>query len=121
MTNIFGQIKDSIQITDISDLFRNNKNNNSLIYHSNYFFVFVIEFILFGCLSLFLYNSSKYFIEKIESNIVLVPRGLKEKHQLLLYLSAANFLRFLSLIFIVLFSNKTGFDIISLFNFIMDF
>ena len=119
MKTITEQIKDSIQIKDIFDLFRNNKNNNSLIYHSNYFIVFVVEFILFGCLSLYLYNSSKYFIEKIESNIVLVPRGLKEKHQLLIYLSTANFLRFLSLIYIVLFSNKTSLDIISFINFFM--
>ena len=119
MKKIIEQIKASIQIEDLMDLFRNSKYKNTMIYHSNYFIIFVVEFILFGCLSLYLYKSSKYFIEKIESNIIFVPRGLKEKHQLLVYLSTAAFLRFLSLIYIVLFSNKTDLDLISFINFIM--
>ena len=119
MKKIIEQIKTSIQIKDLLDLFRNSKYKNTMIYHSNYFIVFVIEFILFGCLSFYLYTSSKYFIEKIESNILFVPRGLKEKHQLLVYLSAAAFLRFLSLIYIVIFSNRTDLDLISFINFIM--
>ena len=119
MKKIIEQIKDSIQIKDLVDLFRNSKYKNSMIYHSNYFIVFVIEFILFGCLSLYLYKSSKYFIEKIESNMLFVPRALKEKHQLLVYLSTAAFLRFLSIIYIVIFSNKTDLDLISFINFII--
>ena len=64
MKKIIEQIKTSIQIKDLLDLFRNSKYKNTMIYHSNYFIVFVIEFILFGCLSFYLYTSSKYFIEK---------------------------------------------------------
>ena len=105
MQEILDQIKDSIQIKDIYDLFRNNKNNNSDIYHSNYFLIFIIEFILFGCFSLYLYHLSKYFRDNNESNIVFAPKGLHEKHELLLNFSKASLLRCLSIIYIVLFSN----------------
>ena len=119
MQEILDQIKDSIQIKDIYDLFRNNKNNNSDIYHSNYFIIFIIEFILFGCFSLYLYHLSKYFRDNNESNIVFAPKGLHEKHELLLNFSKASLLRCLSIIYIVLFSNKTDYDFISFINCLM--
>ena len=118
MEKIIDQIKDSIQINGFEDLIKNSKNRDTKAYHSNYFILFIIEFILFGCLSLYLYKSAKYFIEKIESTVLFVPRGLKEKHEYLMYLFTATFLRFLSLIYIVLFSNKTALDFISFINFI---
>ena len=121
MNQIIQEIKDSIQIKNITDMFKYNKDKNTLTSHSNYFLLFIIEFILFGCLSLYLYKSSKYFIEKIESNTIFVPKGLKEKHELLLYLSRATFFRFLSIIYFVLFSNKTALDLISFINFILHF
>ena len=121
MNKILQEIKDSIQIKNLSDIFKYNKDKNTLIYHSNYFLLFIIEFILFGCLSLYLYKSSKYFIERMESNVIFIPKGLKEKYELLLYLSKATFFRFLSLVYIVLFSNKTALDLISFINFILHF
>ena len=119
MKNIIDQIKDAIKIKGISDLFKNNKDKNTEIYHSNYFIIFVIELFLFGSLSLYLYHSSKYFIEKMQPNIIFVPRGLKEKHELLINLSKATFFRFISFIYIILFSNRTALDLISFINFIM--
>ena len=64
MQKIIDQIKESIQIKHISDLFKNNKDKSNEIYHSNYFLVLIIEFLLFGCFSLYLYRLSKYFVEK---------------------------------------------------------
>lgn len=119
MQKIIEQIKDSIQIKDMEDLIKNGKYKDTKIFHSNYLIIFILEFILFGCLSLYLYHTSKYFIEQIQSNLIFVPRGLKEKYELLQYLSKSTFLRFLSLIYIVLFSNKTGLDFIAFINFIM--
>ena len=116
---IIDQIKESIQIKHISDLFKNNKDKSNEIYHSNYFLVLIIEFLLFGCFSLYLYRLSKYFVEKNDSSVVFAPKGLHEKHELLLNFSKATFLRFLSIIYIVLFSNKTYLDLISFINFLM--
>ena len=119
MKNIIDQIREAIKIKGISDLFKNSKDKNTEIYHSNYFIIFAIELFLFGCLSLYLYHSSKYFIEKMQPNIIFVPRGLKEKHELLLNLSKATFFRFISFLYIILFSNRTALDLISFINFIM--
>lgn len=121
MKKIIEEIKDSIQIKSLTDLFKNSKDKNTEIYHSNYFIIFIIEFILFGCLSLYLYKSSKYFIAKIEANTMSAPKGLSEKHELLLYLSKATFFRFLSFIYFILFSNKTALDLISFINFMLHF
>ena len=119
MQKIIEQIKESIQIKHISDLFINRKDKNSEIYHSNYFLILIIEFFLFGGFSFYLYRLSKFFIDKNDSSIVFAPKGLHEKHELLLNFSKATFLRFLSIIYIVLFSNKTYLDLISFINFLM--
>jgi len=119
MKSIIQQIKESIQIKNITDIFTYSQLKNTETYHSNYFILFIIEFILFGCLSLYLYKLSKNFNEKIEFSSLFAPRGIKEKHELLLYLTKATFFRFLSFIYIIVFSNKTALDLISFINFIM--
>lgn len=118
MGKIIDSIKSSIQIKSIYDMFRNSKDKNTEIYHSNYYIIFVIEFFFYGFLSLYLYKTSKYFIERRESTTLSVPKGLNEKHELLLYFSKATFLRCLSIIYIILFSNKTYLDLISFINFL---
>ena len=118
MEKVIDQIKDSIKINSFEDLIKNSKSKNNEIYHSNYLLIFIIECILFGALSIYLYNSAKYFIDKLKSTVLYVPKGLEEKYEFLMHLCKATFLRFLSLIYIVIFSNKTGLDLISFINYI---
>ena len=100
MEKIIDQIKDSIKINSFEDLIKNSKSKNNEIYHSNYLLIFIIECILFGALSIYLYNSAKYFIDKLKSTVLYVPKGLEEKHEFLMHLCKATFLRFLSLIYL---------------------
>ena len=82
MKNIIREIKKSIKIKRISDLFRTDVSENTKIFHSNYLFSFLIEFILFFCLFIYLYKSSKYYNKNIENNLISIPRGVKEKYEL---------------------------------------
>ena len=119
MYKILREIKKSIKFKRISDLFRNDQDNNISTFHSNYLISFVIEFILFGCLYIYLYNSSKYYIKNIEDNMISVPRGLKEKYDISTFLLKAVIFRCLTLIFFLFFENKTSYDLISFINFLL--
>ena len=119
MKNIIREIKKSIKIQRISDLFRTDVSENTKIFHSNYLFSFLIEFILFFCLSIYLYKSSKYYNKNIENNLISIPRGFKEKYELSNFLSKAVLFRCLTLLYFILFSNKTGYDFISFINYLL--
>ena len=119
MKNIIREIKKSIKIQRISDLFRTDLSENTKIFHSNYLFSFLIEFILFFCLSVYLYKSSKYYNKNIENNLISIPRGFKEKYELSNFLSKAVLFRCLTLLYFILFSNKTGYDFISFINYLL--
>ena len=119
MKNIIREIKKSIKIKRISDLFRTDVSENTKIFHSNYLFSFLIEFILFFCLSIYLYKSSKYYNKNIENNLISIPRGFKEKYELSNFLSKAVLFRCLTLLYFILFSNKTGYDFISFINYLL--
>ena len=119
MKNIIREIKKSIKIKRISDLFRTDVSENTKIFHSNYLFSFLIEFILFFCLSVYLYKSSKYYNKNIENNLISIPRGFKEKYELSNFLSKAVLFRCLTLLYFILFSNKTGYDFISFINYLL--
>ena len=119
MKNIIREIKKSIKIKRISDLFRTDVSENTKIFHSNYLFSFFIEFILFFCLSIYLYKSSKYYNKNIENNLISIPRGFKEKYELSNFLSKAVLFRCLTLLYFILFSNKTGYDFISFINYLL--
>ena len=119
MKNIIREIKKSIKIQRISDLFRTDVSENTKIFHSNYLFSFFIEFILFFCLSIYLYKSSKYYNKNIENNLISIPRGFKEKYELSNFLSKAVLFRCLTLLYFILFSNKTGYDFISFINYLL--
>ena len=119
MKNIIREIKKSIKIQRISDLFRTDVSENTKIFHSNYLFSFLIEFILFFCLSVYLYKSSKYYNKNIENNLISIPRGFKEKYELSNFLSKAVLFRCLTLLYFILFSNKTGYDFISFINYLL--
>lgn len=119
MKNIFWEISKSIKIKRISDLFRTNIKENTNIFHSNYLFMFLIEFILFFCLSIYLFKSSKYYNKSIESNILSIPRGIKEKFELSNFLSKAVLFRCMTFIYFVIFSNKTSYDLISYINYLL--
>ena len=119
MKNIIREIKKSIKIQRISDLFRTDISENTKIFHSNYLFSFLIEFILFFCLSIYLYKSSKYYNKNIENNLISIPRGFKEKYELSNFLSKAVLFRCLTLLYFILFSNKTGYDFISFINYLL--
>ena len=119
MNKIIREIKKSIKIKRISDLFRINITEKIKTFHSNYLFAFLIEFILFFFLSIFLYKSSKYYNKNIESNFISVPRGLKEKYELSNFLSKAVLFRCLTFIYFIIFSNKTGYDLISFINYLL--
>lgn len=117
MYKIIREIKKSIKLHKLSDLFRNDQENNIATFHSNYLISFVIEFILFGGLSIYLYKSSKYYNKNIEDNMISVPRGLKEKYDISIFLLKAVIFRCLTLIFFLFFENKTSYDLISYINF----
>lgn len=119
MYKIIREIKKSIKLHRLSDLFRNEQENNIAIFHSNYLISFVIEFILFGGLSIYLYKSSKYYNKNIEDNMISVPRGLKEKYDISIFLLKAVMFRCLTLIFFLFFENKTSYDLISYINFLL--
>ena len=119
MKNIIREIKKSIKIQRISDLFRTDISENTKIFHSNYLFSFLIEFILFFCLSIYLNKSSKYYNKNIENNLISIPRGFKEKYELSNFLSKAVLFRCLTLLYFILFSNKTGYDFISFINYLL--
>ena len=119
MKNIIREIKKSIKIQRISDLFRTDVSENTKIFHSNYLFSFLIEFILFFCLYIYLYKSSKYYNKNIENNLISIPRGFKEKYELSNFLSKAVLFRCLTLLYFILFSNKTGYDFISFINYLL--
>ena len=119
MKNFIREIKKSIKIKRISDLFRTDVSENTKIFHSNYLFSFLIEFILFFCLSVYLYKSSKYYNKNIENNLISIPRGFKEKYELSNFLSKAVLFRCLTLLYFILFSNKTGYDFISFINYLL--
>jgi len=119
MKEIIREIKKSIKIKRISDLFRIDVTENTNTFHSNYLFAFLIEFILFFCLSIFLFKSLKYYIKNIENNVISVPRGLKEKSELSNFLSKAVLFRCLTFIYFIIFSNKTGYDPISFINYLL--
>ena len=82
MYKILREIKKSIKVHRIKDLLRTNQVKYKNIFHSNYLLTFVLEFILFICLSIYLYKSSKYYNKNIENNVISVPRGLKEKYKI---------------------------------------
>ena len=63
MYKIIREIKKSIKIKRLSDLFKTDIKENINTFHSNYLFVFIIEFFLFFFLSIFLYKSSKHYIK----------------------------------------------------------
>ena len=119
MYKIIREIKKSIKLHRLSDLFRNDQENNIATFHSNYLISFVIEFILFGGLSIYLYKSSKYYNKNIEDNMISVPRGLKEKYDISIFLLKAVMFRCLTLIFFLFFENKTSYDLISYTNFLL--
>ena len=119
MKNIIKEIKKSIKIKKIADLFRMDITKNINTFHSNYLFVFLIEFILFFFLSIFLYKSSKYYNKNIENNLISIPRGVKEKYELSNFLSKAVLFRCFTFLYFILFSNQTGYDFISFINYLL--
>ena len=119
MYKILKEIKKSIKFQRLSDLFRNEQKENISTFHSNYLISFVIDFILFFCLYIYLYNSSKYYNKNIEENMISVPRGLKEKYDISIFLSKAVMFRCLTFIFFLFFENKTSYDLISFINFLL--
>ena len=119
MYKILKEIKISIKIQRLSDLIRTDQTNNISTFHSNYLISFVIEFILFLGLYIYLYNSSKYYNKNIEENLISVPRGLKEKYDISIFLLKAVMFRCLTLIFFLLFENMTSYDLISFINFLL--
>ena len=119
MYKIIREIKNSIKIKGISDLFKTNIKENITVFHSNYLFTFLIEFILFICLAIYLIKSSKYYNKNIESNLISTPRGIKEKYELSSFLSKAVLFRSFSFFYFVIFSNKTSLDLISYINFLL--
>jgi hypothetical protein len=119
MYKIIREIKKSIKFHRLSDLFRSDQENTIATFHSNYLISFVIEFILFGGLSIYLYKSSKYYNKNIEDNMISVPRGLKEKYDISIFLLKAVIFRCLTLIFFLFFENKTSYDLISYTNFLL--
>ena len=119
MYKIIREIKKSIKIKRLSDLFKTDIKENINTFHSNYLFVFIIEFFLFFFLSIFLYKSSKHYNKNIENNVISVPRGLKEKSELSNFLSKAVLFRCLTFIYFITFSNKTGYDLISFINYLL--
>ena len=119
MSKIISDIKHSIKIKGIKDLFRINSSSSDEIFHSDYLFVFAIEFILFGILSLYFHKSSKNYLKNIENNIISGQKWSKEKYDLLYYLFIALFFRALTFIYFIIFSNKTKFDFISYINFLL--
>ena len=78
MKNIIREIKKSIKIKRISDLFRTDVSENTKIFHSNYLFSFLIEFILFFCLSIYLYKSSKYYNKILKIILYQFQEDLKK-------------------------------------------
>ena len=119
MNKIIHEIKQSIKIKRISDLFRTNITENINIFHSNYLFVFLIESFLFFILSIYLYNSSKNYNKNIDNNVISAPRGVKEKYELTNFLSKAVIFRCFTFIYFIIFSNKTSYDLISYINYLL--
>ena len=119
MYEIIKEIKKSIKVRRIKDLFRIDQEKYTNIFHSNYLIAFVLEFILFGCLSIYLYKSSKYYNKNIENNVISVPRGLKEKYELSIFLTHAVLFRCLTFIYFIFFANRTSYDLISYINFLL--
>ena len=96
--------------------FKNLKNKE--IYHEKYNILLIVLFFLFGILSIYFYNLIKDTKNNKESDIQQNPKTFQGKQKMLKFLFHANLLRFISLFYIVLFYNKTAFDIIAFFNFI---
>ena len=118
MYKIIHEIKKSIKIKQLKDLFRDDQVKNIETFHSNYLFTFAIEFILSGCLSIYLYKSSKYYNKNIENNVMSVPGGIKEKFELSSFLTKAVLFRCLTFIYFILFANRTSYDLISYVSFL---
>ena len=119
MYKILREIKKSIKVHRIKDLLRTHQERHTKIFHSNYLLTFILEFILFICLSIYLYKSSKYYNKNIENSVISVPRGLKEKYELSIFLSYAVLFRCLTFIYFTLFANRTTYDLISYINFLL--
>lgn len=119
MSKIISEIKDSIKIRGIKDLFSFNSSKDEEIFHTNYLFVFILEFFLFGVLSIYFKKLSRNFKKNIENNQISTPKWHKEKCELLNYLFIAVLFRCITFIYFVLFSNKTKYDLISYINYLL--
>ena len=97
--------------------FHNLKNKE--VYHISYNILLIILFFFFGLLSLYFYNLIKDQKKTKESNIQQNLNTFQGKQEMLKFLFSANLIRCISLFYIVLFYNKTAFDIIAFFNFLL--
>lgn len=94
-------------------IFSKRKHRNNNIYHEKYLWLLILVFFGF-CLILYYLNKKSSKIPRISQ--IFVSEAVSNKKNMLKYLLTANYARCITLLYMLLVYNKTGFDLVSLIN-----
>ena len=110
----------NLPTTDINERYFDHYGKNHtyqfVSYHDKYISLLFILFFCFGFLAYFLFNLSKKFL--LNGEKFFDSKAISQKYSITKNLSIACLLRCASVIYIIICENKTGYDILSFFNYL---